>query len=117
MEAFEHLSTSAVCVQFDIVANSVCRKETIYAARLNQVLFNDAIEKNIGFFEDLPRLSTLLLICKDAGINAFQSPGMKERRPIDEFAQLCQRKILKHAHAGKCRCGYIFRTPVDRHAP
>ena len=52
---------------------------------------------------DLPRLLTMLFMLEDPGINAFQSPGMKKRRPINELAQSRQREIIEHTDAGKIR--------------
>ena len=101
MESFEHLCACAVGVEFDIVADRVGGKEAVYAARRDQVFLNDAIEESIGIGEELARLLALLLVFENARIDALQSPGVEERRPVDKVAQRCQRKIVQHAHAGK----------------
>ncbi len=72
------------------------------------------IQQRVGFGEDLTRLRAVLLVIEDARINALQSPGVEERRPVDELAQRRQRKIVQHADAGKRRRGHIFGAPLDR---
>src|SRR5713226_7915130 len=114
MESLEHLSACAVRVQLDIVAHGASGKQAVYAPRRDQVLLNDDIQESIGFGEDLARLYTLSLVLKNAGINTFQPPGVEERRPVDEVAQHRQRKVVQHAHTGKCGCRQVFGTPLDR---
>src|ERR1017187_6304055 len=135
MESLQHRLARVVRVQFNIVAHGVCGKEAVYPTRRNQVLLDDDVQESIGIGEDLTRLLTLLLVLKNSGIDAFQSPCVKDRRPVDEFAQRRQRKVIEHADAGER--GYVRRqrkviehadagergygqvcgTPLDRSAP
>ena len=108
------LFACVVRVQLDIVAHSVGGEEAVYASRRDQFLLNDDIQKSVAFGEDLARLRTLSFVLKNAGINAFQSPGVEERRPVDEFAQRRQRKVVQHAHTGERGRRQVFRTPLDR---
>src|SRR5271169_519021 len=117
MESFEHSPAGAVHVQFDIVAHSAGGKQAIYPPCCDEFLLNDDIQKSIAFGEYLTRLRTLSLVLKNPRINAFQSPGVEERRPVDEFTQRRQGKVVKHTHAGKGGRGQIFGTPLDRSPP
>src|SRR6266851_9194801 len=117
MESLEHLSACAVRVQLDIVAHGASGKEAVCATRRDQVLLNDDIQESIGFGENLARLRTLILVVENAGVNAFQPPGVEERRPVNEVAQRRQRKVLQHAYAGKLGDGQVFGTPLDRSQP
>src|SRR3979490_2284492 len=98
MKPFEDLFARVVRVQLDIVAHGAGGKEAVYAPRRDQLLLNDDIEKRIGFGEDLACLRTLSIVLKNTGINALQSPGMEERRPVDEVAKHRQRKVIQSAH-------------------
>src|ERR1035437_3482443 len=117
MESLQHRLARVVRVQFNIVAHGVCGKEAVYPTRRNQVLLDDDVQESIGIGEDLTRLLTLLLVLKNSGIDAFQSPCVKDRRPVDEFAQRRQRKVIEHADAGERGYGQVFGTPLDRSAP
>ena len=86
VESFGYFFPLVVRVQLDIIARGIGGEKTIYAARRDQFLLNDDIEKSVGFCEYLPRLPTLLLVIKNAGIHTFQSPGVKQRCPVDELA-------------------------------
>src|SRR5450432_2681221 len=54
---------------------------------------------------------------EDAWIDTLQSPGMKERRPVDELAQRLERKVVEHADTGKRWHRYIFCAPRDGRPP
>src|ERR1700691_3130161 len=101
MESLKHLFACVVPVQFDIVAHGAGGKQAIYPSRCDEFLLNDEIEESIALAEDLARLGTMLCVLKNPGINSFQSPGMEERTPVNEFAQRRQRKVVKHAHTGE----------------
>src|SRR6202165_6142900 len=87
VKSFEHLFACAVGIQFDIVAHGAGGKQAIYAARRDQVPLDDGIQESVGFAKDLARLCTLSLMLENAGINALQTPGVKQRCPVDEVAQ------------------------------
>ena len=94
MESFEHGPACAVCVQFDIVPHSAGGEEAVYASGRDQFLLNDDIKESIAFREDLARLRTVICVFENTGINSFESPGVEERAPVNEFAQRRQRKVV-----------------------
>src|SRR4051794_36011662 len=96
MKMPQHLRPAAVRVQLHIVANRTGRKQPVDPARRNQLLRDDAIQKLIALFEKLPRLCAVIFVVKNARIDALQSPGMEERRPVNELAQLFQWEIIEH---------------------
>ena len=114
VKSFQNLLTGVVRIQFDVVADGAGWKEAVYAARSDQVFLNDAVQQCVGIVEDLSRLHTLPRVIENARIDAFQAPGVEERRPVDELAQRRQRKVVEHAHAGKLGSRQVFRTPLDR---
>ena len=67
--------------------------------------------------KSLARLLALLRVLEDARIDAFQPPGVEERRPVDELAQRGEGKVVEHAHAGERGRGEVFGAPLDRSAP
>ena len=113
VEAVEHLCAGAVGVELDIVADGAGGKEAVDAARGDEVLLDDAIEERVGVGEDLARLRALLRMVEDARVDAFQAPGVEERRPVDELAQRGQGKVVEHADAGECGVGQVFGAPLD----
>src|SRR6516225_1131048 len=81
------------------------------------VFLDDQIQQRIGILEDLASLRALLLMLEYARVNAFQSPRVEQRRPVDEFAQRRQRNIFQYAYAGKRWDRYVIATPLNRNAP
>src|SRR5580704_3057077 len=63
------------------------------------------------------RLLTVRLVLKNAGIDAFQPPGVEDWRPVNELAQGGQRKIVQHTHAGEGGHGQVFGSPHDWSPP
>ena len=112
----EACGARGVGVELDIVADRAGGKEAVDAARGDQVLLDDAIEQRVGFREELARLLALLRVVEDARIDAFQPPGVEERRPVDELAERGQREVVEHAHAGELGRGKVFGAPLDGRA-
>ena len=59
----------------------------------------------------------LVLVIKNSGVDAFEAPCVEERRPVDEVAEGCERKVVEHADAGEGGRGQVFGAPFDRSAP
>src|ERR1700722_15195020 len=117
VKSAEHFSTFAIRIQFDIIAHGIGGEKAIHTARRDQIFFNDLIQQSIGFTEDLSSLRALPLIVEDAGVDAFQFPGVEERRPVNKLTQCRQRKIVQYTHAGKFRCGQVFGAPLNWSPP
>ena len=100
--------------ELDIVTHSIGGKETVDPARRDPVFLNHAIEQRIGIGEELARLLAVVCVIENAGVDALQTPRMEERRPVDEFTQCRQRKVVQYAHAGKGRYGQVLGTPLNR---
>src|SRR5256885_327235 len=92
-------------------------EQTINPSCRDEFFFNDHIEKGVTFFEQLACLRALLFVLKDSRINTLQSPGVEERRPVDELTQRGQRKVIEHTYASKSGRGYVLATPHNRSAP
>ncbi len=113
----EDFFACVVGVELDVVADGAGGKEAVDAACGDQIFLDDVIEESVGIGEELARLLALLFVLEDARVDAFESPGVEERRPVDEFAQRGERKVVEHADAGECGCGQVFGAPLDRSAP
>ena len=74
VESLQHRSACVVRVQLDIVTNGVGGKKSVYAARRDQILLNDAIQKSIAFGEYLPRLCTMLRMIEECGDRRLSVP-------------------------------------------
>jgi hypothetical protein len=74
----------------NIVANRVCRPKSMNAARNQQILRNNLIEKFLRIVEKFARLLANLGIVENRRITTAQFPRMKEWRPIDVIGQRAQ---------------------------
>ena len=114
MEALLHLGPRVVGVELDIVTHGVGGEKAVDAAGGDQLLRDDLVEQGVGFGVDLLCLRSVFRVLEDAGVNAFESPGVEEGRPVDEVAQGGQGKVIQRAYAGERRRGDVFRSPLDR---
>ncbi len=94
VEALLHLGPRVIGVELDVVTHCVGREKAVDAARGDQLLRNDLVEQGIAFGVDLARLRSVLRMLEDAGVNAFESPGVEEGRPVNEVAQGGQGKVI-----------------------
>ena len=85
----KNVVTSGASENVNIVANGVRAKESIDPARFNEILLNDATQQRIAICERLAGLLTLRRIVENARIDSLHSPGVEERCPVNEFAELC----------------------------
>ena len=101
MEALEHVGAGGVGVELDVVADGVGGEEAVDAAGGDEVLRDDVVEERVGFGEYLARLLALLGVVEDARVDAFEAPGVEERRPVDELAQGGEGEVVEDADAGE----------------
>ena len=113
VESLEDLRAGVVGVELDVVADGVGGEEAVDAACGDQLLRDDAVEESVGVGEELAGLFAVLLVVEDARVDAFEAPGVEEGRPVDEFAQRCEREVVEDADAGECGRGQIFGAPLD----
>ena len=109
----EGFGARVVAVELDVVADGVGVEEAVDAAGGDELLGDDAVEELLAVGEDLPRLLAVPLVFEDARIDALQSPGVEERRPVDVLAQGGERSVFDDADAGKLRCCEILGAPLD----
>ena len=94
VKALLHLGARVVGVELDVVAYGVGGEKAVDATRGDQLLRDDLVEQGVGFGVYLACLRSVLRVLEDAGVNAFESPGVEEGRPVDEVAQGGQRKVI-----------------------
>jgi diadenylate cyclase len=97
VEPLKRVPAGGICIKLDIILQSIGREEAVYAMGANQILFDDGIQQSVRFLKDLARLRTLLLVLKDARVNAFQPPSVEQGRPVtlgDENAVLAKSRSL-----------------------
>ncbi len=87
VEALKFCSRILAVVEFDVVTDGVCGKETIDAIRGDQVLSDDAVQQAPAVIENLLRLDAVPLVLEDTRVNSFEPPCVEEGRPVDVVAQ------------------------------
>jgi hypothetical protein len=96
MKYGETLPAASICVDFDIVADCLCRPKRKNAAGAQQFFCPDALEQFLRVIEELTRLLTDGWVLKDRRIPAAQFPGVEERRPIDVRDEIVEGDCLRY---------------------
>src|SRR5262249_62025050 len=98
-------------------AHRLGRPETVNGVRPQFPAADDAFEQILRVFVKLARLARPgRRIVEDAREDAFQLPGVKERRPIDERDDLFERIVFEQPDASELGPRDLGRSPVDRRA-
>ena len=99
MEDGQNARTIFIGVDLNVVADRICRPETVDGVRPQFPAADDAFEQSLGVFVKLARLSAGRRIIENAREDAFQLPGVKERRPVNERDDLFERIVLEQPDA------------------
>src|SRR6202041_2141395 len=101
VETREDCRARFVGVELDVVSDGTGGEQSIGSAGGDEILLDDLIEEGVGFGEYLARLRYLALVVEDAGVNAFQFPGVEEGLPVDVLADRGEGKATEDADARK----------------
>ena len=101
----------------EIVAVAIRGEKAVHGARGERAVGDELVEHRICIGENFARLLAVFFVVEDLGIHATQFPGVEKRRPVNERAQLGEREIFQHAHAGKLRLRRIAELKLWRLQP
>jgi len=104
MEHSRRLLPTLIAIDFDVVAHTVRRKETINRARREQ-----PARIAIQFLRPLP----CRCVVQDFRVAPPEFPGMKKGRPIDKRDDLIQGKVIEGADACKGGNRDFTAVPID----
>ena len=110
----QYLITVFIGINFHIIiVYRVGGEQTDHRFRLQPFFTDDFIHHRFGIIKQFSGFFAFFRIVENFRVTSFEFPGKKERCPVDVFADLCQRIIIKHFHAAECRCAYVAVVPVD----
>ncbi len=111
MEPHELGAPGIVFVDGDVVADRVRGPETVDAPGGQPAVFDNRIQQTAGMAVEVARGGAVGRIIEDGGESAFELPGRKEERPVDERHQLVERRLDDPA-ADEPRHRNLERVPV-----
>ncbi len=114
MESGQNLRSGFIRVKFDVIANPVCRKKSVDAARLQQFTADNFPQQLLRVGKEFARFLAVFLVLENLRINAAQFPNVKERRPVNEFDQIAKRDSFKSPHTREFRLWQIVVVQLRR---
>src|SRR6185503_9764483 len=96
-------SAGGIGEKLHVIADTVGGEEAKDAARLDELVVDDAGEQLLGVSEEFARFLAIFFVLQDGGVTAPEFPSVKEGRPIDERNECGQGNIFHFERTSEWR--------------